>query len=125
MCESLMIACHGRCCCYAAVNYRNGRSEAAIGRALSLLLVGNTAEQFPDGRAEITRDSLFIASKAGFLNTGGHCFVEQNQCKCLYGYPEYLLGVQWEKGCRMLYIPCVKCQRQLSLFDLHTSGWKV
>jgi hypothetical protein len=55
---------------YAASNYREGRAEVSIGRALSLLLVGSKAEEFPDGRAEVTRDALFISSKAGFLNSG-------------------------------------------------------
>jgi aryl-alcohol dehydrogenase-like predicted oxidoreductase len=54
----------------AAPNYRDGRAEASIGRALSLLLVGSKAEEFPEGRAEVTRDALFISSKAGFLNSG-------------------------------------------------------
>lgn len=54
----------------AAANYRDGRSEVAIGRALSALLVGSAADMFPEGRAEVTRDMLFISSKAGFLNTG-------------------------------------------------------
>eukprot|EP00879_Flechtneria_rotunda_P016525 GHRR01017294.1.p1 GENE.GHRR01017294.1~~GHRR01017294.1.p1 ORF type:complete len:503 (+),score=147.23 GHRR01017294.1:667-2175(+) len=52
-----------------AANYRNGRAESAVGHALSLLLAGNEASQFPPGRAEVTRDMLFISSKAGFLNT--------------------------------------------------------
>eukprot|EP00878_Enallax_costatus_P038896 GHUV01044385.1.p1 GENE.GHUV01044385.1~~GHUV01044385.1.p1 ORF type:complete len:396 (+),score=75.04 GHUV01044385.1:591-1778(+) len=52
-----------------AANYRDGRAEAAIGRALSTLLVGSAADMFPDGRAEVTRDAVFISSKAGFLNT--------------------------------------------------------
>jgi hypothetical protein len=38
--------------------------------SVSLLLVGSKAEEFPDGRAEVTRDALFISSKAGFLNSG-------------------------------------------------------
>lgn len=54
----------------AAPNYRDGRAEASIGRALLLLLVGSKAEEFPEGRAEVTRDALFISSKAGFLNSG-------------------------------------------------------
>jgi aryl-alcohol dehydrogenase-like predicted oxidoreductase len=54
----------------AAPNYRDGRAEDSIGRALSLLLVGSKAEEFPEGRAEVTRDALFISSKAGFLNSG-------------------------------------------------------
>jgi hypothetical protein len=32
--------------------------------------VGSKAEEFPDERAEVTRDALFILSKAGFLNSG-------------------------------------------------------
>lgn len=52
-----------------APNYRDGRAEASIGRALLLLLVGSKAEEFPEGRAEVTRDALFISSKAGFLNS--------------------------------------------------------
>lgn len=55
----------------AASNYRQGRAEAAIGRALSLLLLGNTASEFPESRLEVTRDALFISSKAGYLTPGG------------------------------------------------------
>ena len=55
---------------HAASNYRNGRAEAAIGRALSLLLVGNTGQEFPESRLEVARDALFISSKAGYLTPG-------------------------------------------------------
>lgn len=54
----------------AASNYRQGRAEASIGRALSLLLLGNTASEFPESRLEVTRDALFISSKAGYLTPG-------------------------------------------------------
>jgi hypothetical protein len=58
------------CAAAAAANYRNGRAEAAIGRALSLLLVGNTGQEFPESRLEVARDALFISSKAGYLTPG-------------------------------------------------------
>lgn len=55
-----------------AANYRNGHAEAAIGQALSLLLVGNSGQEFPESRLEVARDALFISSKAGYLTPGGH-----------------------------------------------------
>jgi hypothetical protein len=65
-----LLRCHLLSLC-AASNYRQGRAEAAIGRALSLLLLGNTASDFPESRLEVTRDALFISSKAGYLTSGG------------------------------------------------------
>ena len=54
----------------AAASYRDGRAEATVGRALMLLLVGSSAMDFPEGRAEVPRDALFISSKAGYLSSG-------------------------------------------------------
>lgn len=47
----------------AAANYRGGRSEATLGRALSLLLAGSHMADFRGGSATVTRDALFISTK--------------------------------------------------------------
>lgn len=53
---------------HAASNYRNGRAESTVGKALSLLLAGIHASDFAKGRADVTRDALFISTKAGYLS---------------------------------------------------------
>jgi hypothetical protein len=59
-------------CCRAASNYRGGRAESTIGAALTVLLTGHEQKEFRAGRAEVTRDALFISTKAGFIDAGEH-----------------------------------------------------
>jgi hypothetical protein len=52
----------------AASNYRGGRAEATVGRALALLLSGTRMGDFRGGGVMVTRDALFISTKVGFVD---------------------------------------------------------
>lgn len=64
---------HGLNVIDTASNYRWGMAEEAVGAALSALLAGSSVDQFaadPAGntkKPDITRDMLFISTKAGFV----------------------------------------------------------
>eukprot|EP00877_Chromochloris_zofingiensis_P007465 jgi/Chrzof1/2972/Cz12g06160.t1 len=68
LCALLFTITHGWNVIDTASNYRNGRAESTVGKALSLLLAGIHASDFAKGRADVTRDALFISTKAGYLS---------------------------------------------------------